>query len=196
MQFSSRQDRLEHATEVLVKIADYGTSRISTLHGIKFTNPIGTPGYMAPELFSHQGQEISPDKVSTRSAWKCYTIHMYMYVCVCYYVLSLKVDVFAFGMTIYELLAMRPPFDELYRKNPAILHKYIRDGRRPLLSNEVIFSLIQKMTLRSVSIGYNITVHLTSLPVEYSVTVALTGLPIGYSVTVAITGLPIGYSVI
>ena len=51
-------------TEVLVKIADYGTSRISTLHGIKSTNPTGTPGYMAPELFSHQGQEISPDKVT------------------------------------------------------------------------------------------------------------------------------------
>ena len=55
---------MEHATEVLVKIADYGTSRISTLHGIKSINPTGTPGYMAPELFSHQGQEISPDKVT------------------------------------------------------------------------------------------------------------------------------------
>ena len=77
MQFSSRQDRLEHATEVLVKIADYGTSRISTLHGIKSTNPIGTPGYMAPELFSHQGQEISPDKVIYVS------IHVYVCVCVC-----------------------------------------------------------------------------------------------------------------
>ena len=54
---------MDHAQEVLVKIADYGTSRISTLHGIKANNPTGTPGYMAPELFSHQGQEISPDKV-------------------------------------------------------------------------------------------------------------------------------------
>ena len=64
LQFNSCQDRVEHATEVLVKIADHGTSRISTLHGIISTNPTGTPGYMAPELFSHQGQEISPDKVS------------------------------------------------------------------------------------------------------------------------------------
>ena len=63
MQFGSRQDRLEHAAEVLVKIADYGTSQISTLHGIKANNSVGTPGYMAPELFSHKGQEISPDKV-------------------------------------------------------------------------------------------------------------------------------------
>ena len=81
MQFSSRQDRLEHATEVLVKIADYGTSRISTLHGIKSTNPIGTPGYMAPELFSHQGQEISPDKVIYVSVHMC--VCVFVCVCVC-----------------------------------------------------------------------------------------------------------------
>jgi len=64
LQLGSRQDLIEHATEVLVKIADYGTSRISTVHGIMANNPTGTPGYMAPELFSHQGQEIAPDKVS------------------------------------------------------------------------------------------------------------------------------------
>jgi len=63
LQLDSRQDLLEHATEVLVKIADYGTSRISTIHGMMANNSTGTPGYMAPELFSHQGQEIAPDKV-------------------------------------------------------------------------------------------------------------------------------------
>ena len=63
-----------------------------------------------------------------------------MYVCVmeyCYFCL-LKVDVFAFGMTIYELLTMRPPFDELPRKDPAILHKHVRDGKRPSLADKVI----------------------------------------------------------
>ena len=64
LQFSSRQDRLKHATEVHVKIADYGTSLISTLHGIKAKNSVGTPGYMAPELFSQKRQEISSDKVN------------------------------------------------------------------------------------------------------------------------------------
>ena len=161
LQFSSRQDRVEHATEVLVKIADYGTSRISTLHGIISTNPIGTPGYMAPELFSHQGQEISPDKVScvymcVCVLYVCVYVCMYvcMYVCVyvcvyvalcvyvcvvecCYFCLP-KVDVFAFGMTIYELLTMRPPFDELPLKEPAILHRHVRDGKRPLLADKVI----------------------------------------------------------
>ena len=61
-------------------------------------------------------------------------------VCVllCIYCYSLKVDVFAFGVTIYELLTMRPPFDELHRKDPATLHKHVRDGKRPLLSDKVI----------------------------------------------------------
>ena len=55
----------------------------------------------------------------------------------CYFCL-LKVDVFAFGMTIYELLTMKPPFDELPRKDPAILCKLVRDGKRPSLTNKVI----------------------------------------------------------
>ena len=93
LQLHSRPDRLEHAREVLVKIADYGTSRISTLHGIKASNPTGTPGYMAPELFSHQGQEISPDKVAScvhlclcERACVCVCVCMYVCVCVCVYV--------------------------------------------------------------------------------------------------------------
>ena len=64
LQFGSCHDRLDHATEVLVKIADYGTSQWSTLDGIVANSSVGTPGYMAPELFSHQGQEISSSKVN------------------------------------------------------------------------------------------------------------------------------------
>ena len=75
--FSSRQDRLEHATEVLVKIADYGTSQTFTLHGIRANNSVGTPGYMAPELFSHKGQQIFPDKVKTVCV-VCTYAHMYV----------------------------------------------------------------------------------------------------------------------
>ena len=53
-------------------------------------------------------------------------------------------DVFAFGMTIYELITMKPPYNELPRKNPAILHKHVRDGRRPSLTDQVI-NAIKKM---------------------------------------------------
>ena len=52
-----------------MKIADYGTSQISMLHGIKANNSVGTPGYMAPELFSQKGQEISPYKVNVACAF-------------------------------------------------------------------------------------------------------------------------------
>ena len=84
MQFSSRQDRLEHATEVLVKIADYGTSQTVTSHGIRANNSIGTPGYMAPELFSHKGQEIFPDKV--KAVCICACVNLCVCACVCAHV--------------------------------------------------------------------------------------------------------------
>ena len=106
-------------------------------------------------------------------------------------------DVFAFGMTMYELLTMKPPYNEFPRKNPAILHKYVRDGRRPSLTDKVISMIIQcNIALTGLLIGYSVIVALTGLPIAHSVIVALTGLPIGYSVIVALTGLPIGYSVI
>ena len=45
---------------------------------------------------------------------------------------------FAFGMTMYELFTMRPPYDELPYKDPIILHKAVYDGRRPRLTDKVI----------------------------------------------------------
>ena len=127
-QSGSCHDRLTYATEVLVKIADYGTSQSSTLHGIMANHAVGTPGYMAPELFSHKGQEISPDKVKLD------------FVCLCSYLLLLlcmKVDVFAFGMTIFELLTTRPPYDEVPQRDANTLHQLVREGRRPLLTEQV-----------------------------------------------------------
>ena len=47
---------------------------------------------------------------------------------------------FAFGMTMYELLTMKSPYNELPHRNPAILHKYVRDGRRPSLTDKVIIN--------------------------------------------------------
>jgi len=72
LQFSTCHDGLDDATEVLVKIADYGTSQSSTLDSIVAKSSIGTPGYMPPELFSHQGQEISSSKVNI----KCLNVSM------------------------------------------------------------------------------------------------------------------------
>ena len=47
-------------------------------------------------------------------------------------------DVFAFGMTIFELLSMRPPFDDAPQKDVNTLHKLVREGKRPLLTDKVI----------------------------------------------------------
>ena len=57
--------RIERARDVRLKIADYGISQISPTMIIRVeSKPIGTPGYMAPELFSGPGQEILATKVT------------------------------------------------------------------------------------------------------------------------------------
>ena len=68
----------------------------------------------------------------------CTCMHLLQCIKILVIFLELKVDVFAFGMTIYELITMKPPYNEFPRKNPANLHKYVRDGRRPSLTDKVI----------------------------------------------------------
>ena len=51
-------------------------------------------------------------------------------------------DVFAFGMTVFELLSMRPPFDEVSQKDANTLHRLVREGKRPLLTHKVIVTVI------------------------------------------------------
>ena len=51
-------------------------------------------------------------------------------------------DVFAFGMTIFELLSMRPPFDDAPQKDVNTLHKLVREGKRPLLTDKVIVIIL------------------------------------------------------
>ena len=61
----SRETRVEQARNVLIKIADYGISQVSTALTMRVpNNPIGTPGFMAPELFDKAGLVISSEKVS------------------------------------------------------------------------------------------------------------------------------------
>ncbi len=65
---ASRQQRVRQAGNVWLKIADYGISQVSTGLTIRVgNNPVGTPGFMAPELFEHPGQEVSAEKVRTVS---------------------------------------------------------------------------------------------------------------------------------
>lgn len=58
--------RIRQAGNVWIKIADYGISQVSTGLTLRVgTSPVGTPGFMAPELFDKVGQEISSEKVCT-----------------------------------------------------------------------------------------------------------------------------------
>ena len=60
----SRSMRVRQAGNVWIKIADYGISQVSTGLTLRVgTSPVGTPGFMAPELFDKVGQEISSEKV-------------------------------------------------------------------------------------------------------------------------------------
>ena len=65
--YDNRKIRVRQAGNVWVKIADYGISQVSTGLTMRVPNsPIGTPGFMAPELFENPGQEVSSEKVRSR----------------------------------------------------------------------------------------------------------------------------------
>jgi len=56
--------RVRQAGNVWIKLADYGISQLSSRATMRVSNnPVGTPGFMAPELFDHPGQEVTADKV-------------------------------------------------------------------------------------------------------------------------------------
>ena len=60
----SQEERVQQAGNVWIKIADYGISQVSTSMLMRVGgSPVGTPGYMAPEMFENIGQELFADKV-------------------------------------------------------------------------------------------------------------------------------------
>ena len=87
---------------VLVKLADYGISRLSCPYGTKGFG--GTEGFMAPEIMKYNGEEEYTEKV----------------------------DIFSFGMFIYELITLHPPFEAYESFKDLVLQ-----GCRPALTNKV-----------------------------------------------------------
>lgn len=82
-----------------IKVADYGISRITLPSGSKGFG--GTEGFMAPEIMRHNGEEEYTEKV----------------------------DCFSFGMFLYELIALRQPFEGHEAVKECIL-----EGGRPVLT--------------------------------------------------------------
>jgi serine/threonine protein kinase len=98
------------------RIADFGMSRIMSMgeeqinHVPEMTRGVGTPLYMAPELFD--GDENS-DPYTT------------------------SVDVYAYGMLLYELCTTAKPFKEKGQVEPFRLMDYITKGQRPKIPDYV-----------------------------------------------------------
>lgn len=104
------------SSNVNVKLADYGISRLALPTGIKGFG--GTIGFLAPEILRHNGDEEYTEKV----------------------------DCFSFGMFIYELITLHPPFDHHLDS----IKGHVIDGGRPSLSpRDLIYPsyLIDLMTV-------------------------------------------------
>lgn len=97
-------------SKVLLKLADYGTVLHCDTLGVRMSNLVGTPGYIAPEVVLFSGKQS----------------------------FTSKADVFSFAMVLYEILSYRPPFVNFDNEHdqkwaPA-------QGRRPILRAEEKYS--------------------------------------------------------
>lgn len=100
---------------VHVKVADYGISSVINPHQGCIRGLEGTPPYQPPEILNFGGK-------------KAY---------------SIQVDVYAFGMCIYFLVAQQHPFIESH------VSVALKEGRRPEIPNKVVrLSHIITSTLR------------------------------------------------
>jgi serine/threonine protein kinase len=91
--------------DVEVKLADYGISRSTLPTGTKGFG--GTEGFMAPEIMRFNGEEEYTEKV----------------------------DCFSFGMFIYELVALRLPFEG----QESVKDHILDGGRPPLTPRDTLF---------------------------------------------------------
>ncbi|XP_077977782.1 leucine-rich repeat serine/threonine-protein kinase 1-like [Glandiceps talaboti] len=81
---------------VEVKLTDYGISRATMPTGTKGYG--GTEGFMAPEIIQYKGEETYTEKV----------------------------DCFSFGMFMYELLALKHPYEGVEQ-----IQQHVKEGIRP-----------------------------------------------------------------
>jgi serine/threonine protein kinase len=96
------------------RVGDFGLSKmivpIDDREGVLMTGRIGTPLYMAPEIFADEQY-------------------------------SFEVDVYAFGMVLYEILSPVAPFPDII--NPLALGLKISQGERPPIGPSIPSSFAQ-----------------------------------------------------
>eukprot|EP00117_Sycon_ciliatum_P021504 scpid6936/ scgid3290/ Leucine-rich repeat serine/threonine-protein kinase 1 len=113
--YTSLNSSMADASRLInVRIADYGISRVATPGGLKGQE--GTPGYLAPEAISRNGALLAYDN---------------------------KVDIFSYGMFVFELLSGGRPFGEL--DNPTDINRAITNQQRPELTRHVSNTLYPKI---------------------------------------------------
>ena len=91
---------LGHDAHVNVKLTDFGTANFMSPSGMNF--PIGTPGFMAPEVLDFG----SSDEYSS------------------------KVDIFSFAMVLYEMITLHRPFHDLI--TAYLITEAVKKGERPI----------------------------------------------------------------
>nr|XP_047144215.1 leucine-rich repeat serine/threonine-protein kinase 2 isoform X2 [Hydra vulgaris] len=94
---------LNHEAKINIKLTDFGTANIMSPSGLKTF--FGTKVYAAPEMISH------------RLFWDEYTS---------------SVDIYSFGMVIYELIAFKKPF---YHVKELEIDNEVKNGYRPKFYN-------------------------------------------------------------
>ncbi|KAH3873787.1 hypothetical protein DPMN_037027, partial [Dreissena polymorpha] len=95
-------NNLDPTAAVLVKLADYGISK-SVFPGGEAKGFAGTPPFIAPEIIVHTGRDTYTEKV----------------------------DIFSFGMFLFELLTCRQPLEEIHN-----ISMHVLSGGRPTLTTE------------------------------------------------------------
>lgn len=88
-----------------VKLTDFGIAKVLMENVQKNTLMKGTPVYMSPE------QIMTPSTVDQRS------------------------DIYSLGMTLYEMLCGRTPFDRVHVSTPAAVHAEVVNGKIPPPTN-------------------------------------------------------------
>lgn len=88
----------QKSSNVYLKLADYGISRCVLPSGTK--GYAGTQGFIAPEILKYNGEETYSEKV----------------------------DCFSYGMLLYQLITLKPPFEAQEQSKDIILN-----GGRPLI---------------------------------------------------------------
>ncbi len=141
---------------VMVKLSDYGISQFVATQGAR--GLVGTPGFMAPEILKYHGREVG---VTIDNMQCCVNVFVLLpslplppslppsllpslppsllptlppSLCPYLQAYSKEVDIFSFGMFIYELVTLRIPYDTLTAQQA---NQANESGARPALTKQV-----------------------------------------------------------